>query len=155
MAKAPQAAQAGETVLESKAVVVRDSGAQAVMVEGQKFEIVRRVNVPTLKQETGETVTFKIIQPLEDKVNYETKEMTVDGVKKMVTEEKRITIARVIPIGSEDEFEYVCNAMTSDNLRSTYPNHDYVGRFFAVQKRGVVQGKRYKEVEIVEIKPAA
>lgn len=155
MAKAPQTAEMETGILESKAVVVREAGANAVMVEGQKFEIVRRVNVPTLKQETGETVTFKIIQPLEDKVNYETKEMTVDGVKKMVTEEKHITIARVIPIGSNDEFEYVCNAMTSDNLRSTYPNHDYVGKYFAVQKRGVVAGKRYKEVEVVEIRPAA
>lgn len=154
MAKSPQEV-AATVVLESKAVVVRDAGAQAVMVEGQKFEIVRRVNVPTLKQETGETVTFQIIQPLEDKTNYENKEVTIDGVKKMVTEEKHITIARVIPIGSNDEFEYVCNAMTADNLRSTYPGNDYVGKFFAVQKRGVVAGKRYKDIEIVEIRPAA
>ena len=149
------AKDANNSTLESKTVAVREEDTKGVMIGGAKYAVVRAVNVPTLKQETNETVAVKIVQPLETKVNYTDEEAVIDGVKRTVKKETIITIARVLELNSGQEFEYVCNAMTADNLRSTYPNDDYVGRCFGIQKLGVVAGKRYKETKIWELQPVA
>ncbi len=154
MAQAKEDPKDGE-VLTSKAVTVARDAAKTVMVGGQAFEVVKQVNVPTLKQDTGETVAFRIDQPIREETNYITEEVTVNGVKQNATRENIINIARVTEANSMQEFEYVCNAMTADNLRNTYPDHGYVGKWFAILKLGVVAGKRYKETRVVELQPAA
>jgi hypothetical protein len=149
-----QEPQDGE-VLESRAVTIDRKGASGVMIAGVKYELERRVNVPTLKHDTGETVAFTIILPLETKKNTITEQAKVNGVMQDVERETEITVARIIEISSGQEMEYVCNAITADNLLAAYPEHTYVGKTFGIKKLGVVAGKRYKDVEIIEIKRAA
>lgn len=143
-------AETGE-VLESKEVVVSTKGTSAVMIGGKRYEVAKQVNVPTLKQDSGETVVFRIDQPIRQEINIQKKEVTIDGIKRLIEEEVTINVVRVSEISSGQPFEYVCNAMTADNLRNAYPEHGYVGRVFAVQKLGVVAGKRYKETKVVEL----
>lgn len=141
-------------VLTGKDVAISKQAAAAVMINGAKFNVKRLVNVPTLKHESGETVCFRIDQPLYESESIQEQEVIVDGVKRMVTKINTVTVARVMELSSGQPHEYVCNAITADNLRSAYPDDSYVGKYFAVRKGNVVAGKRYKEVDIVEIEPA-
>lgn len=164
MAKEPQTAQ-GEViereridpdtgeVLQTKEIIAVERRMGPVEIRGQRFQPVRRVNVPTLKHDSGEVVAFRIDQPIRQEKSMRRVEVTVNGVKQQGEEEVTINIARVTEASSKQEFEYVCNAMTADNLRGAYPDDGYVGKWFAVQKLGVVAGKRYKETNVIEIEP--
>lgn len=125
--------------------------ASGVMIGGQKFEVKRLVNVPTLKHETGETVAFIILMPIVAGMNEVTEEVTVDGVKMMATRQVPINVVRVQSLYDQKEYEYVLNAIAADSLSSTYPEDSYVGKPFAIYKGQVVAGKRYKEVEVLEL----
>lgn len=138
-------------ILTVKAITVSQQAAGGVVINGQTFNLVKRVNLPTLKQDSGEVVVFRIDAPIRQEKSERETEVTVAGVKTKATEETTINVVRVTEATSGQPFEYVCNAMTADNLRSAYPDHDYVGKCFAVQKLGVVAGKRYKETNVIEI----
>lgn len=131
-------------VFTSKEVAVSQKAASGVMIAGKKFSMVKQVNVPTLKQETGETVAIRIEAPIRTEEN-----SSADEKKAGI--EKFINVVRVTELGSGQPFEYVCNAITADNLRGSYQNDTYVGKSFAIRKGGTVQGKRYKDVQIIEI----
>lgn len=142
-----------KTVLESKNVQVTERAAAGVVIGGQTYGMVKQVNLPTLKHDTNETVAIRIDMPIREEVNYIKELVTVNGEKQEITKENVINVVRVTELNSMQPFEYVCNAMTADNLRSAYPEHGYVGKSFAIQKLGVVAGKRYKETKIIEIEP--
>jgi hypothetical protein len=131
--------------LTSKEVTVSSKGPSAVMIGGTAFNVKRLVTVPTLQQETGETVAIEFLSPIETKPNNE----TINGV----VVEKFINVARVRELSSGQEFAYVLNAITEGNIREAYPHEGYVGKCFAIKKLGVVAGKRYKDVQVVEIDP--
>lgn len=113
----------------------------AVMIGGVLFEMVKRVNVPTLKHESGDTIVIRAELPIRTEI--QTGE----------NEGKEINILRVTELTTGTEFEYVCNAITADVLEGAYPDKAYVGKSFAITKLGTVAGKRYKEVDVVEIQP--
>lgn len=138
-------------VLTTTAPAMRDKSTEVVMIDGKAHEVVKLVNLPTLKHESGKVVAFRVDAPIRIETSKREEEVTMDGVKKTVTIETPINVVRVTEWGSKQPFEYVCNAMTADNLRSAYPDHEYVGRIFAVQKLGLVAGKRYKETNIIEL----
>lgn len=139
------------SVLEATSIQVAREDTSGVMIGGQLFAVKQQVNVPTLKQESGQTVAFQIVAQIREEVNYITEEVIVNGEKVKATKENIINVVRVIQIADGKTYEYVCNAMTADNLRSTYPDHSYVGLYFAVHKGETVPGKRYKETSIVEL----
>lgn len=141
-------------ISESKAVAVVAPTMQGVTVGGATFNVVNRVNLPTLKHEDGETVAIRVDSQIREEVTYKEEEVIIQGVKQTITKENVINVVRVTELNSNQPFEYVCNAMTADNLRSAYPENGYVGKFFAILKKGTAAGKRYKETEIVEIAPA-
>lgn len=138
----------------SKEVQAVEATATSVNIGGVDYKITRRVNVPVLKHADGEVVTFEALQPIRDEVNYVNEEVIVNGEKVKATREVIISILRVRELTSNQEMEYVCNSITSSDLKGTYPNHDYVGREFAIQKLGLVPGKNYKAVNVVEIERA-
>lgn len=131
----------------------RDYG--GVMIGGQKFEVVGLVNVPTLKHESGATVAFEILMRIVAGTNDVERPVVIDGVKTVVTEQVPINVVRVRSLNDGLEYEYVLNAIAADCLINGYPENGYVGKFFAIRKGDVVPGKRYKEVEVIEIKLAA
>lgn len=126
---------------EGREVTIPEKTGTRVLIGGEAYRIVKLVNVPTLKHESGETVCIRI----DDKIRRTTN--TQDG------KEVELSVVRVTLLSSMQPFEYVCNAMTADNLHAAYPEDSYVGKCFAIQKRGVVAGKRYKETHVVEIEP--
>ena len=139
----------------AKSIAVIAPAMQGVMIGGARFNIKKQVNLPTLKQESGETIAVRFDTPIREEPQY--KDVIVnneDGSKGVVKQETFINIVRVTELGSGQPFEYVCNAMTADNIRSTYPDENYVGRSFAIQKLGTVAGKQYKQTNVVEIEAA-
>ncbi len=122
-----------------------------VSIGGKVYEIANRVNLPTLTHKVGDTVAIRIDAPIRAEVNYKDEEVMVDGVKRTVTKENTINVVRVTEMNVNQPFEYVCNAMTADNLRSAYPNDSYVGKVFAILKKDRAPGKQYMETEIVEL----
>lgn len=140
-------------VLTTRDVARYDGGATAVNIGGNRYNVTRRVNVPTLKHDSGAVVAFRIDAPIREEHSLRKVKVKIGGVDQEAEEEVRINVVRVTEAKSGQEFEYVCNAMTADNLRGTYPDHSYVGKWFAIQKLGVVAGKRYKETNVLEIEP--
>jgi hypothetical protein len=138
-------------VLTTKTFEVVEAKTTGVNIGGQTFNLVKRVNLPTLKHDSGETVAFRIDAPIREELSM--REVKLAGGQ-TGQEEVRINVVRVTEASSKREFEYVCNAMTADNIRGAYQDHSYVGHWFAVQKLGVVAGKRYKETNVIEIEPA-
>lgn len=142
------------TESEVKAVAVREERSGAVMVGGNTFAVVQQVTVPVLKHESGETIAVRLEQPIieEDQIEY-----TTDPKTGEVTDQKykgKINVGRVVELGSGQLFQYVFNAISASELRSAYPNNGYVGKSFLIKKLGVVAGKRYKEVQVIEIEAA-
>lgn len=140
-------------VLGAKPIAAPVSSIGGVNIGGTTFSVKKNVNIPTLKHDTGETLVFKILAPIQEKRSTETKTVKIGGVDQQIEEEKIINIASVLEVHSQAEFQYVCNAITASNLREAYPNDGYVGKWFAVRKGGTVAGRRYKDVQIVEIEP--
>lgn len=131
------------------------SQVQAVDVGGVSYEVVQAVNVPTLKHETGQTIAIKIDGPILVKTNHVEKKVTIDGEIKTVTEAVELSVVRVIELQTGGLFTYPLNAISAANLIDAYPDNGYIGKSFAIRKGGVVAGKRYKDVQIVEITPKA
>lgn len=140
-------------VMKTKAIAVSHQGPKAVTIGGVEYSVIKRVNLPTLKHESGEVVVVRLDDVIREELSEREEEAIVDGVKRMITRSNTINVVRVTELSSKQPFEYVCNAMTADNLRSAYPSHAYVGHCFAIQKLGTVAGKRYKETNVVEIEP--
>jgi hypothetical protein len=138
---------------------VLSSGTQeavtAVMVGGIEYEVIQAVNLPTLKHETGQVVAVRIDGPIQVKTNTETKAAKVNGVDTVVTENKELSVVRLTELSSGQQFTYPMNAIAAANLIDGYPDDGYIGLCFAIKKGAVVAGKRYKDIQIVEIKPKA
>lgn len=141
----------GKDVVVSKAAEVVTEAPKNVSIGGVEYGIAARVNLPTLSQKVGDTIAIQIDAPIRAETNYKEEEVMVDGVKRTVTKENIINVVRVTELNTNQPFEYVCNAMTADNLRSAYPDDGYVGRKFAILKKDRAPGKQYMETEIVEL----
>jgi len=140
-------------VLTSKEISISQQAASGVVVGGKAYKIVKRVNLPTLKHESGEVVCVRIDDPIRLEKNIVRETVKVAGVDTDIEREVELNVVRVTELTSGQPFEYVCNAMTADNLRGAYQDNSYVGKSFAIQKLGTVAGKRYKETNVVEIEP--
>lgn len=138
-------------VFSSKEVAKVAAAASGVMVGGVAYKVVEQVNVPTLKHDSNETVCFTILAPIfVSSSPAQPEAFNADGSVKM----NDVSVARVRELTNGQVFEYVCNAITADSLKGAYPNDTYVGKSFAIKKLGVVAGKRYKDVQIIEIAPS-
>lgn len=144
--------ETGEVVeTEGKALKVSEQATPAIMVNGMAIRVKKQVTLPTLKHDSGQTVLVRITDPFTSEASVEKKTVKINGVDTEVEEEKTIHIARVTELQSGENFTYVLNAITHDNIVGAYSDDSYVGKCFAIQKLGVVQGKRYKDVKVVEI----
>lgn len=135
---------------------VQSGAAQTVDVGGVTYKIAKRVNVPILKHEDGETLAVRFDQPILEEPtirDIRVKDAATGGLVTM-QEEGYINVARVTELYSKEPFNLVLSVMAAGDLRNAYPDHGYVGRTFAIQKVGLVAGKRYKQVNVVEIEPA-
>ena len=147
---APHDPETGEVA--GGAVVLRGTAGETVtLANGMKIKLARQVTVPTLKHESGETIVVTMESKFVSETTMEKKTVKVKGVDTEIEEEKTIHIARVIEVESGVLFSYVLNAITHDNIMNAYPDHSYVGKTFAIQKLGLVAGKRYKDVNVIEV----
>lgn len=149
---------------ESKTVIPapRPEGPKSIVVGDTEFDIVQQVNVPVLKHGSGETVLVRIEQPIRHELSSREIEVAVaSGEMVKGKQDTQIAVTRVTELNSGQLFNLVLNAITASELERTYNTENenkvpaYVGKCFAIRKLGTVQGKRYKDVQIIEIKPKA
>lgn len=130
-------------------------GPTSVLIGDQAFKVKQQVNVPVLKHESGVTVAIRIEQPIRHELS-EREEEVILGTGEVVKgkKETNIAVVRVTELSSNQLFNLVLNAIAASEFERAYPENGYVGKCFAIKKMGVVAGKRYKDVQIVEIEPA-
>lgn len=127
-----------------------------ILIGDQEFKVKQQVNVPTLKHDSGKAVTVRIELPIRFETSTREEEVTLStGEIVKGTKDTQIAVVRVTELTSGLAFNYVCNAITASELNRAYPDNAYVGKCFAIRKLGVVAGKRYKGVEILEIEPTS
>lgn len=151
MPKDQNTAEAENGDLNALTVQSDRTGPKAVLIGDQQFKVKQQVNVPVLKHDTGVTVAVRIENPIRHEVS--TREIEVDTPDGKVkgTQEGTISVVRVTELTSGLLFNLVLNAITASEFERAYPDNGYVGKMFAIKKMGVVAGKRYKDVQIVEI----
>ena len=131
MAKAETIDNETGEIVAGTALKISEQAAPAIMVNGLAIRVKKQVTLPTLKHESQTTVLVRFTDPFVSETSTETKEVKVDGVMRQVEEEKTIHIARVTELQSGENFTYVLNAITHDNIVGAYPNDGYVGKCFA------------------------
>ncbi len=133
---------------------------EAVLIGDGKYKVKQQVNVPVLKHDSGQTVAVRIELPIRTEISRREDEVTtssgevIKGVK-----ESNISVVRVTELNSGLLFNLVLNAITASEFARAYPDNEhgvpgYVGKCFAIQKLGTVAGKRYKDVNILELEEA-
>lgn len=143
------------------ALTVNDErkGIGPISVGGQQYAVKQQVNVPVLKHETGQAVAVRIELPIRKEIQRRNEEVTLDsGEVVKGVKEGQISVVRVTELSSGHLFNLVLNSITASELERSYPENEngvpgYVGKSFLIKKMGVVAGKRYKDVQIVEIEP--
>jgi hypothetical protein len=119
---------------------------------GVSFTKAKAITLPTMKQKSGEEVFFRIDAPIayEEK----TEEQLAKENKKYDPENpETIPVLTVTCLRTEEQFKYVGNAIFVRELERQYPEQGYVGRFFGVKKLEAREGKRYKDLQVIELIP--
>ena len=155
MAKEPQTTETDNAAFEAATVSSERKNVPSTVLAGDThFKVKQQVNVPVLKHESGNTVVVRIEQPIRKEISRKEDEVTTsDGEVIKGIKETDISVVRVTELTSGLLFNLVLNAITASELDRAYPDNSYVGKSFAIRKLGVVAGKRYKDVQIVEIEP--
>lgn len=107
-----------------------------------KFDVVKNVTLPLLKQADDTTVYIQI-----DSAIYKGKEIKGTGEKAKM---EPADLMEVTDLETGEQCEMIANAVLKGNLEESYENESYVGKQFAVT-RMKVEGKRYKNYSIKEI----
>lgn len=137
---------------------------ELVNVGGFTFKVAEQVTLPVLKQKSGETVFIRIEKP----IAYEHKtaeQLTAEGKAPGSKDDRPVPVLTVTDLKSGDKFKYIGNAIFVSELERQYPQPvdretgelgawGYVGKFFGVHKLEAREGKRYKDLQVVELIPA-
>lgn len=126
----------------AKSISQRAVAAQPmVSLDGRNFTVARQVVIPQLKQKTGETVYITVNEPIHDG----------DEIKDATGKVGKARLCEVTNLQDGKLYVYLTNAILESALTKGYPDDSYVGKSFAIAKGEVVEGKRYKALQVVEI----
>ena len=128
----------------SKSIAQRALDARAPVtmeVGGRTVTLAKQVVVPQLKQKSGETVYVTIEEAIHDG----------DEIKDATGVPKRARLCRVRNVADGKLYVYLTNAIFESSVTKAYPDGEYVGKSFAIKKGDVVEGKRYKSLEVAEV----
>jgi hypothetical protein len=130
----------------------KTSPAAVAEFNGSKYKIARRVTLPTINPKTNEPVVLRI----EDEMRISTysKPQTAEDVKAAKPKEKPATICTVTNMETGEVALLLVSEVVKTNLEEHYPDGDYVGRVFGMQKLPKREGKRYFDFEITELELA-
>ena len=108
-----------------------------------QFKRKKNLTPPLLKFAESEARYVKITAPM-----YLGKEM-----KEKAGEKKRepAMLADVINLETGEEAQIICSAVVVSVLNENYPNNGYVGKGFAITKKGREPGKQYNKFSVEEI----
>lgn len=135
---------------ESTAVAkTSDAAAPAIVIPGMgTFTVAKQVTLPTLKQNSGDQIVVQIVRAFYAE-NKSAEQTAKDGGS------SEIWLTEVIDLTTGNRFKYVVNAILKNELETQYPEDGYVDRYFAIKKLEAKEGKRYKEMQVVELQKAS
>lgn len=134
----------GEKQTESTAVATTNAGGAIALPAG--FAVRRVVTVPVCKLEEFKPKYLLIRSPIAQST-YEdpNAEAGADGKR------KRASVCEVADVVTGELGKLVVATVLEKNLREMYPNDEYVGRTFYVEKLAKRPGKRYMDYKVAEI----
>ena len=106
-------------------------------------EPVRQVTLPVLKFEAGQRIVFKAISEI-----HPGKEMSEGRAGK--TKMEPADLLKVQSAGGAQRV-LIVSAVLKSELMENYPDHGYVGRWFACQKFAPAGEKKYATFHIIEL----
>lgn len=110
------------------------------------FAVRKVVTVPTLKLEEFKPRYLLIRSPITESTYVDPNaEVGADGKK------KRASVCEVADVQSGELGKLVVATVLEKNLREAYPNDEYVGKVFYIEKLGKRPGKRYMDYKVAEI----
>ena len=131
-----------EPATETTAMTISEKASAGISLpNGVTATVVRKITLPLLKQEDGETVCFTVQGPM----------FTGKKLKTQKEGEQPATIVNVINAENHMEMQYLVPAVLKDSWETDYPDNTYVGKSFACQKLPKREGKRHKDMNIVEV----
>jgi len=136
-------AETGEIVTGALSISQQALSSSVTLPDGRKVTVLKQVTVPVLKHKEGETVMITVLEPM-----YIGKELkaSADGTKS-----KPATLVKVTDIKTNRAGLYIVPAIVSDTWANDYAEHAYVGKSFAIEKLPARDGKRYKDINMLEI----
>lgn len=108
-----------------------------------KFDVVKNVTLPLLKQQDDTTVYIQITGEI-----FTGKEMKGSGDKQKM---EPADLMNIVDLETGEEMQMIANAVLKSTLEEEYPEAAYVGKQFAIT-RNSVEGKRYKTYKVQEIR---
>ncbi len=130
-----------ETIKEAEVI---EGTAVAVVNKGfSGFKVARRVTMPTLNPVVNTPYALKIVDAF--------RESTYVDPDPKKRNEKPATICSVIDMNTGAVYLWLVGDVCVKNLKENYPDDDYVGRIFGVQKLPKRPSKRYHDWEIIEL----
>lgn len=111
---------------------------------GVVVTMVKQVTLPLLKHGDGETVVFTALETM-----FTGKQLKAKNPGEPLP--KRATIVKVLDAKTGQTMQYIVPAVLEDTWKTDYPDNSYVGKAFAIQKLPKVEGKRHKDLIIVEV----
>jgi hypothetical protein len=136
-------AETGEIVRGALSISQQALSGVVTLPDGRKVTVVKQVTVPVLKHKEGETVMITVLD-----VMYIGKELkaSADGTKS-----KPATLVKVTDIKTNRPGLYIVPAIVADTWSTEYAGDAYVGKSFAIEKLPARDGKRYKDINMLEI----
>lgn len=132
---------AGET--ESTEVATTASNANLATMSAGRFRIAKRVTLPTLNPGVNKPLILRIEDAfrVSDYVNPDPKKAN----------EKPATVCTVTELDTGVVSLWLVAEVAHKNIEAMYPDKDYIGRIFGIQKLPKRPGKRYFDFEVVEL----
>lgn len=133
-------------IVESKSVAVNQmtiSEKSVMLSNGQTYKLARRVTVPLLSwKEVDVPIPFTSTGPY----IYTAEKKTKKGETLPAT-----PMMPVIDLNTGREARLIVGAIMQSLLEDEYPNNSYVNKSFVLLNRGKPEGKRFNDIELVEI----
>lgn len=118
---------------------------ELLVAGGKNFRVKKIVTLPLLKHLDGMVVMIRITSKIYVGKEIKNEKGSASG------NNKPADLVDIIELNTNRQMVYIVSAVCKSNLETTYPDHSYVNKSFAIRKGAKVEGKRYRAYEILEI----
>jgi len=124
--------------------------------DASAFEVAKQVTIPFHKiEESGVKHFLKFLSAFEKDTSGFSERMRrskKDEEGKTDQSQDPVDIAKVLNLATGQTEKLLAHSVLKSQLMEAYPNDEYVGKMFQIEKKEKQKGKRYFEWEILELK---